>query len=137
MPPAIPGLPAPSVGAVLPVIWLPVMVIVPWLKMPAPAPPAAALWSTELPWTTALAPRRGLAPGCVGFVVIAPAAVQGGAAAVALRWGRFPRPAGDPAAAGGGVVIDPAGVKDGRAGLVQDAAGVLRGGVAGHRAGVQ
>src|SRR5262249_32318688 len=80
---------------------------------------------------------RGLGTAFGRLVMVDPAAVQDQAAAGDLRWGRVARPAGDPATAGRGVVIDPAGVKDGRARLVQDAAGVLRGGVAGHRASGQ
>ena len=54
MPPPMPGVPALSVGAVLPVIWLPVIVVVPWLPMPPPT--GAELWSTKLPRMTARPP---------------------------------------------------------------------------------
>jgi hypothetical protein len=39
MPPPMPGLPWLSLGAVLPVIRLPAIIIVPWFKMLAPIPP--------------------------------------------------------------------------------------------------
>src|SRR5262245_8926322 len=54
MPPPTPGVPVLSVGAMLPVIRLPAIVIVPWLAMPAPT--LAELWSTELPRMTARPP---------------------------------------------------------------------------------
>src|SRR5215471_5648284 len=50
------GLPALSLGAVLPVIRLPAIVIVPWFKMPAPIPPGAALPVIELDLMTARPP---------------------------------------------------------------------------------
>jgi hypothetical protein len=56
MPPPMPGLPALSLGAVLPVIRLPSIVIVPWFKMPAPIPPWAALPVIKLDLITARPP---------------------------------------------------------------------------------
>src|SRR5215831_8278887 len=140
MPPPMPGLPWASLGAVLPVIRLPAIVIAPWFKMPAPIPPGAALSMIKLDLITARPPLAMPAPAGAP----PPSVAELCATVLALRV-RL-EPCGSPPLPGPLAIPPPlpavfkshlAGVENRGPGVIQDATGSAAGGVAGHLARVQ